>query len=424
MATLAKIQALRGMKDVLPDESAIWLTLEKIINQLFSSYGYKNIRTPIVEKTTTFSKAIGSTTDIVEKEMYSWDDLNGESISLRPEGTAGCVRAVIEHNLMRQGTQKVFYQGTMFRHERPQQGRYRQFNQVGAEVFGVSSAKIDAELIAMSHQLWQKLGLKDISLEINTLGTAATKTKYKNILINYFTKHKHKLDEHSLKRINTNPLRILDSKDKNTHLIVKQAPKLSTCIDYESKKHFDEFINYLDCLNVNYKINEYLVRGLDYYNSTVFEWISHDLGTQNAICAGGRYDNLIAKMGGKATPAIGFALGMERLILLLKKQKINLVKPQTSVYLIASNIKTQLKSMQVAESLHNAIPKLILYNGTSISSLQNQLKKADKIKADYALILAENELNNNTISIKPLRTDKAQQEMSLSELINHLKEKV
>ncbi len=416
-----KIQAIRGMNDLLPKDSGLWLSLEKTIFDLFISYGFKNIRTPIVEKTDTFCRAIGEATDIVEKEMYSWKESNGESLSLRPEGTAGCVRMMIEHNLPREGIQKVFYQGAMFRHERPQKGRYRQFHQVGVEVFGADTAKIDAELMAMTHSLWQNLGLKNLTLEINTLGSAAARANYRSVLVEYFTQYKDQLDEDSTRRLSSNPLRILDSKNKDMQSLINAAPKLMDHLDEDSSKHFDEFKAYLQCLDIPYIINTRLVRGLDYYNRTVFEWTTTDLGAQGTICAGGRYDGLVEKMGGKSTPAVGFALGLERLVLLLEAQDITLGKPPLSIYLVALGDNAQIKSMQISSQLHHALPKAILYNDITLGSFKAQFKKADKANADYALILGEEEIQNNQIAIKPLKGQGEQQTMSLEEAIQYFK---
>jgi len=416
-----KIQAIRGMNDLLPKDSALWLSLEKTIFDLFVSYGFKNIRTPVVEKTDTFCRAIGEATDIVEKEMYSWKESNGESLSLRPEGTAGCVRAMIEHNLPREGIQKVFYQGAMFRHERPQKGRYRQFHQVGVEVFGADTAKIDAELMAMTHSLWQNLGLKNVTLEINTLGSAEARANYRSVLVDYFTEHKDQLDEDSTRRLSSNPLRILDSKNKDMQSLINAAPKLMDHLDDESAKHFDEFKAYLECLNIPYVVNTRLVRGLDYYNRTVFEWTTTDLGSQGTICAGGRYDGLVEKMGGKPTPAVGFALGLERLILLIEEQGLLINKTPLLIYIVALGENAQLKSMQIAEQLHHALPEAILYNDITLASFKAQFKKADKASADYALILGEEEIQNNQIAIKPLKGQGEQQTMNLEDAIQFFK---
>lgn len=417
-----KIQAIRGMNDLLPKDSDLWVFVERTIADLFISYGYKNIRTPVVEKTDTFCRAIGQATDIVEKEMYSWHETNGDSLSLRPEGTAGCVRMMIEHNLPREGIQKVFYQGAMFRHERPQKGRYRQFHQVGLEVFGAPNAKVDAELIMITHSLWQKLGLKNVTLEINTLGSSEARESYREILVEYFSAHKDQLDEDSLRRLETNPLRILDSKNKDMQALINHAPKLMEHLDEESAQHFDQFKDYLDILNIDFVINTRLVRGLDYYNRSVFEWTTTDLGAQGTICAGGRYDGLVEKMGGKPTPAVGLAIGLERLILLLEEQKIAITNQQLAIYIITPNEQAQLKSMQIANTLHEAIAGAIIYNDITLGSFKSQFKKADKADADFALILGEEELNNNQVSIKPLKSQEQQQTLSLDEAIKYFKD--
>ncbi len=417
-----KIQAIRGMNDLLPKDSELWLKVERIIIDLFTSYGYKNIRTPIVEKTETFCRAIGEATDIVEKEMYSWKESNGESLSLRPEGTASVVRSMIEHNLPREGIQKVFYQGAMFRHERPQKGRYRQFHQVGVEVFGAEDAKIDAELMMMTNSLWKKLGLKNVVLEINTLGSQEARASYREILVEYFNKYKDQLDEDSLRRLSSNPLRILDSKNKDMQSLINSAPKLIEHLDDASAEHFQQFKNYLEHLDIKYKINTRLVRGLDYYNRTVFEWTTTDLGSQGTICAGGRYDSLVEKMGGKPTTAVGFALGLERLMLLLEEQNSIATKSNISIYIVALGAKAQIKSMQIASSLHDALPDAILYNDITLGSFKSQFKKADKANANYALIIGEEELNNNQVSIKPLRAQGSQQSMDLDSAINYFKD--
>ena len=417
-----KIQAIRGMNDLLPKDSSLWLAMEGVINKLLISYGYKNIRTPIVEKTETFTRAIGAVTDIVEKEMYTWQDLGGDSLTLRPEGTAGCVRMMIEHNLPREGIQKVFYQGPMFRHERPQKGRYRQFHQVGVEIFGAIDAKIDAELIAMTAQLWQKLGLKNVTLEVNSLGSNEARKEYRVLLYNYFSGHKSELDEDSLRRLESNPLRILDSKNTDMAPLIDNAPKMMDHLDEDSAKHFAEFTNYLDCLGIDYTVNSRLVRGLDYYNRTVFEWISNDLGAQGTICAGGRYDGLVEQMGGKPTPGIGFAMGLERLMLLISEQPESLTKQMPSLYFVALGDEAQQVSMRICNDIHQELPEVIVLNDISMGSLKSQMKKADKSNSDFALILGEKEINNNQIIIKPLKAQGEQQLMSLEGIIAHLQE--
>ena len=319
-----KIQAIRGMNDLLPADSNIWSFLDSTISNLLLSYGYKYCRTPNVESTETFSRAIGEVTDIVEKEMYTWKDNNGDYLTLRPEGTAGVVRMMIEHNLPREGIQKVFYNGPMFRHERPQKGRYRQFHQIGAEVFGASNAKIDAELISITDSLWKSLNIS-AHLEINSLGSADSRSSYRETLTKYFNDNKDKLDEDSIRRLNTNPLRILDSKNKDLKTLISNAPRMIDCLDSESNDHFNTLKVYLDQLEIPYEVNPKLVRGLDYYNRTVFEWVSNDLGSQGTICGGGRYDGLVEKLGGNPTPAIGFAMGLERIALLIHDKSNQLI---------------------------------------------------------------------------------------------------
>lgn len=417
-----KIQAIRGMNDLLPRDSNLWTFVERHMSDLFASYGYKNIRTPVVEKTDTFCRAIGQATDIVEKEMYSWKESNGDSLSLRPEGTAGCVRMMIEHNLPREGIQKVFYQGAMFRHERPQKGRYRQFHQAGLEVFGAPDAKVDAELMMITHSLWQKLGLKNITLEINTLGSSEARASYRDILIDYFSSHKDQLDEDSLRRLKTNPLRILDSKNPTMQDLINNAPKLMAHLDEESAQHFEQFKAYLNALNIDFVINTRLVRGLDYYNRSVFEWTTTDLGAQGTICAGGRYDSLVEKMGGKPTPAVGLAIGLERLILLLEAQEVTTQQQQLAIYIITPDKEAQLKSMQIASTLHQALANVTIYNDITMGSLKSQFKKADKAGADFALILGEEELNNDQVSIKPLKSQEQQLTLSLDEAIKYFKD--
>jgi histidyl-tRNA synthetase len=416
-----KIQAIRGMNDLLPSESSLWSALDETINNLMVSYGYKYCSTPIVESTETFSRAIGEVTDIVEKEMYTWKDTSGDSLTLRPEGTAGVVRMMIEHNLPREGIQKVFYNGSMFRHERPQKGRYRQFHQVGAEVFGVSDVKIDAELISITDSLWKLLGI-NASLEINTLGSSESRSAYRELLHDFFSENKDKLDEDSLRRLDTNPLRILDSKNKKMENLISNAPKMIDHLDEESRIHFSTLKNYLDSLEIPFVVNPKLVRGLDYYNQTVFEWISNDLGSQGTICGGGRYDGLVEKMGGNPTPAIGFAMGIERIALIVKDQSNQINKTRPHLYFVALGEKSQIESIKLSKKILSALPSIIITNDMSMGSLKNQMKKADKSNADFALILGEEELLNNQLSIKPLKGQGAQQLIKLEGIIHHLEE--
>ena len=416
-----KIQAIRGMNDLLPADSNIWNFLDSTISNLLLSYGYKYCRTPNIESTETFARAIGEVTDIVEKEMYTWKDNNGDSLTLRPEGTAGVVRMMIEHNLPREGIQKVFYNGPMFRHERPQKGRYRQFHQVGAEVFGVSDAKIDAELISISQILWKTLGI-DAELEINSLGSAQSRASYREILSGYFNDNKDQLDEDSLRRLKTNPLRILDSKNKELESLISGAPKMIDYLDDDSNHHFNALKNYLESLNISYKVNPKLVRGLDYYNQTVFEWISNDLGAQGTICGGGRYDGLVEKMGGNATPAIGFAMGLERIALLIEDKSDQIINKRPHLYFASIGDSANIESMNLSKKIIEALPHITITNDMSIGTLKNQMKKANKSEADFAMILGEQELSEGHISIKPLKGQGVQQSIKLEGIIHHLQE--
>jgi len=416
-----KIQAIRGMNDLLPADSEIWSFLDSTINNLLLAYGYKYCRTPNVESTETFSRAIGEVTDIVEKEMYTWKDNNGDSLTLRPEGTAGVVRMMIEHNLPREGIQKVFYNGPMFRHERPQKGRYRQFHQVGAEVFGASDAKIDAELISITDSLWKSLEI-NAQLEINSLGSLKSRSSYREILTRYFNDNKDKLDEDSLRRLKTNPLRILDSKNKDLESLISKAPKMIDNLDDESNDHFNALKKYLDCLDIPYSVNPKLVRGLDYYNQTVFEWVSNELGSQGTICGGGRYDGLVEKMGGNSTPAIGFAMGLERIALLIHDKSKQLITDRPHLYFISMGENAHFESMKISRNILQMMPNITITNDISIGTLKSQMKKANKSGADFAMILGEEELARNVLSFKPLKGQGVQQSIELEGIIHHLQE--
>jgi len=416
-----KIQAIRGMNDLLPADSNIWSFLDSTISNLLISYGYKYCRTPNVESTETFSRAIGEVTDIVEKEMYTWKDNNGDSLTLRPEGTAGVVRMMIEHNLPREGIQKVYYNGPMFRHERPQKGRYRQFHQVGAEVFGAFDAKIDAELISITHSLWKKLGI-DAVLEINSLGSAESRATYRETLTGYFNDNKDQLDENSVRRLTTNPLRILDSKNKDLASLISSAPKMIDHLDDDSNDHFNALKKYLDSLNISYNVNPKLVRGLDYYNQTVFEWISNDLGSQGTICGGGRYDGLVEKMGGNPTPAIGFAMGLERIALLIEDKSDQLISKRPHLYFASIGDSARFESMILSKKILETLPNITITNDLGIGNLKSQMKKANKSEADFAMILGEEELLEGLISIKPLKGQGVQQSIKLEGIIHHLQE--
>ena len=416
-----KIQAIRGMNDLLPADSQIWGFLDSTINNLLLSFGYKYCRTPNVESTETFSRAIGEVTDIVEKEMYTWKDNNGDSLTLRPEGTAGVVRMMIEHNLPREGIQKVFYNGPMFRHERPQKGRYRQFHQVGAEVFGASDAKIDAELISITDSLWKSLQI-NAQLEINSLGSAASRASYRETLTGYFSDNKDRLDEDSSRRLKTNPLRILDSKNKDLEALIAEAPKMIDHLDRESNEHFKSLKNYLDHLEIPYKVNPKLVRGLDYYNQTVFEWVSNELGSQGTICGGGRYDGLVEKMGGNPTPAIGFAMGLERIALLIHDKSKQLISDRPHLYFLSMGESAHFESMKISRQILEVMPNITITNDITIGTLKSQMKKANKSSADYALILGEEELAKNVLGLKPLKGQGVQQSIELEGIIQHLQE--
>jgi histidyl-tRNA synthetase len=400
-----RIQAIRGMNDILPDATALWRSIEQNFVAVLSSYGYKEIRFPLVESTQLFKRTIGEVTDIVEKEMYTFPDLNGDSITLRPEGTAGCVRACLENGLLYNQQQKLWYMGPMFRHERPQKGRYRQFNQLGVEAFGVSGALIELELISICRKFWEQLGFADlVQLQINTLGELSERQRYKKTLVDYLNDHHNLLDEDSKLRLNRNPLRILDSKNPEMQQLLINAPKLFDVLDEQSRTHFQSFCEGLDTLHIPYVVNPVLVRGLDYYGHTVFEWVTDQLGSQATICAGGRYDLLVEQLGGNPTPAAGFALGIERIYLLM--EKLVLLKQElqkNSLFVIAINDEAMLRAFMIAELVRSAYPGVEVTVNTAGGSFKSQFKKADKSGARLALILGENEMANEQISIKDLR---------------------
>ena len=417
------IQAVRGMRDILPEETPYWQFLESTVQNVLNSYGYQEVRFPIVEKTELFKRSIGEVTDIVEKEMYTFEDRNGDSLTLRPEGTAVCVRTGIEKGLLYNQTQKFWYAGPMFRHERPQKGRYRQFHQVGVETFGFAGPDIDAELILITRRLWQQLGLlPHLRLEINTLGTPESRVVYREKLIEFFSAHEEALDADSRSRLQTNPLRILDSKNPETQKIVANAPDMMDCMDQESKDHFERLCNFLDDNGVEYVVNPRLVRGLDYYSKTVFEWITDQLGAQGTVCAGGRFDGLVGYLGGKATPAVGFAMGLERLIALIIDLETHKVSPQTDCYLVLAGEAAQRKGLQLAENVHNALPHVKLMSHCGGGSFKSQMKKADRSGASIALIIGDDEIAAKSVNIKYLREEKPQRACEASKLIDFLAE--
>ena len=404
------IQAVRGMNDILPEHMPTWHFIEDTVRHLLSAYGYNEIRMPIVEKTELFKRSIGEVTDIVEKEMYTFEDRNGDSLTLRPEGTAGCVRAAIENGLLHNQVQKLWYRGPMFRHERPQKGRYRQFHQIGIEVFGLNGPDVDAELIIMTARLWKLLGLNDaVTLQINSLGSSASRVAYREQLVAYFSAHHDKLDEDSQRRLHSNPLRILDSKNPELRDIIEVAPKLTDHLDDESRAHFAELCALLAAAQVKYEINPCLVRGLDYYSKTVFEWVTDRLGAQGTVCAGGRFDGLVEQLGGKPTPACGFAMGLERLTALLENAHIPLERYRPHAYLVRVGDGAQQTGLVLAEQLRDALPELRLENHCGGGSFKSQFKRADKSGARVALILGEEEVTNGTIGIKYLREEREQE---------------
>lgn len=402
---MAKIQAIRGMNDLLPEQSPVWQYFEGKVKKVLAQYGYQEIRMPIVEQTELFKRSIGEVTDIVEKEMYTFNDRNGDSLTLRPEGTACCVRAAEQHGLLFNQTQRLWYAGPMFRHERPQKGRYRQFHQIGVECFGFKGPDIDAELIIMTARIWKELGLLDnVSLEINSLGLPEERAAFKADLVTYLAKFTSELDEDSLRRIETNPLRILDSKNSKTQEILVGAPKLSDYYGEESLSDFKGLLNLLDSAGITYTINSGLVRGLDYYSKTVFEWVTTALGAQGTVCAGGRYDGLVAQLGGKPTPGVGFAMGIERLVLLL--EELSLIPDDTKnlidIFVIASGEGCVEQAFQISEALRTQTSLRVLQNAGG-GSFKSQMKKADKSGAPLAIIIGEQELNSRQVILKALR---------------------
>jgi len=416
------IQAIRGMHDILPDQSPQWQYAEKIMREVLETYCYREIRLPIVEKTELFKRSIGEVTDIVEKEMYTFADRNQDSLTLRPEGTAGCLRACLEHGLLHNQVHRFWYYGPMFRHERPQKGRYRQFYQLGVETYGMPGPDIDAEIICLSDRLWRKLGIRDkLRLEINTLGTVEERLCYREHLVAYFKQHLDQLDDDSLRRLETNPLRILDSKHPPMQCLIQQAPELMDFLTEDSRHHFETLTATLDQLGIVYQINSRLVRGLDYYGKTVFEWVTDNLGAQGTICAGGRYDGLVEQLGGKANYAIGFAMGMERLLLLLEQLDCLPIQKPVDVYLIQLGAEAEKQGMLLAERIRNEVEGIKLMVNYSAGSFKSQFKKADKSGADYAIILGDDEINQGTAGLKPLRTDQPQQTLPIAELMTFLK---
>lgn len=415
------IQAIRGMNDLLPEQSPAWQQVEAVIRRVAAGYGYSEIRMPVLESTQLFKRSIGEVTDIVEKEMYTFDDRNGESVTLRPEGTASCVRAGNQHGLLYNQIQRLWYMGPMFRYERPQKGRYRQFHQFGIETFGLESADADAEVILLSARLWREFGIADqVELQLNSLGSNEARANYRDALKNYLSDYISELDEDSKRRLESNPLRILDSKDENTQRILEGAPSLSDYWDAESKEHFEQLTARVEAAGISYTLNERLVRGLDYYNRTVFEWVTTALGAQGTVCAGGRYDGLVEQLGGKATPAVGFAMGMERLVLLLQEQDKLTPRRVVDAYLMPLGEEAELNAPRIAEQLRNELPELRLVSHCGGGSMKKQMKKADKSGAEVALIIGADEIAQQQVTVKPLRTAEEQQTLGWQALIEFL----
>ena len=401
------LQAIRGMNDILPEQAPLWQHFEQVVRDWLRAYGYREIRMPLVEPTGLFKRAIGEVTDIVEKEMYTWSDaLNGESLSLRPEGTASCVRAALEHNLLFGSPQRLFYTGPMFRHERPQKGRYRQFHQVGVEAMGYPGPDMDVEHILMSARLWKQLGLSDIKLQLNTLGSSEDRARHRTRLIKYLEGHAEHLDEDAKRRLHSNPLRILDSKNPALQDIIAAAPKLLDDLDEVSLQHFETVQALLRVAGVPYEINPRIVRGLDYYNFTVFEWVTDQLGSQGTVCGGGRYDSLIEQLGGKPNTACGFAMGVERLLALMETQGSVPAAPTPDIYLAHQGEPALQVAIAAAEQLRDAGLQVVLHCGSG--NFKAQMKKANSSGARFAVIIGENEVNAGVVSLKPLRTQAEQ----------------
>lgn len=408
------------MHDLLPGESSLWAGVEQTVRQVLGAYGYQELRPPLLEKTELFRRSIGEVTDIVEKEMYSFEDRNGESLTLRPEGTAGCVRAGIQHGLFANPGQRLWYSGPMFRHERPQKGRYRQFHQVGVEAYGMPGPDIDAELILLCARLWRSLGIHDVRLELNTLGGSAERAGYRELLVAYLEGREGELDEDSRRRLYTNPLRILDSKNPRMEEIIAGAPRLSDSIAPECRAHFDALQAHLEEAGVPFVLNPRLVRGLDYYNRTVFEWVTDRLGAQGTVCAGGRYDGLVEQLGGRPTPAVGFAMGLERLVSLLADEAREAAADGPDVYLVVVGEAAARAGLLLAERLRDALPGLRLVTHCGGGSFKSQFKRADRSGARLALVLGDEEARTGRIAVKALREDAEQRVLEQSALADYL----
>ncbi len=412
------------MRDILPEQTPRWQYLERQVRDVLERYGYREIRMPLLEMTDLFRRSIGEVTDIVEKEMYTFLDRNGDSLTLRPEGTAGCVRAGIENGLFYNQVQRLWYQGPMFRHERPQKGRFRQFHQIGVEAYGMEGPDIDIEVVLITSRLWQALGLEGLELQINTLGTEEERSLYRDELVRYLSGHREKLDEDSLRRLETNPLRVLDSKNPEMQEVIAGAPALLDHLNNASRDHFQSLCEGLDAAGVPYVVNPRLVRGLDYYTRTVFEWVTDRLGAQGTVCAGGRYDGLVEQLGGRATPAVGFAVGIERLVSLMEESGQGPEQQELDAYLVLVGEGPQRQGTAISERLRDQIPSLRLLTHCGGGSFKSQFKKADQSGARVALVIGEDELARGVVGVKPLRGEGAQQEIPLPQLGAYLQQEV
>lgn len=416
------IKAIRGMNDTSPSETPLWQWVEGKVRSVLASYGYSEVRMPIVESTPLFARAIGEVTDVVSKEMYTfWD--NDEQLTLRPEGTAGCVRAAIENGWSYNNEQRLWYMGPMFRHERPQKGRYRQFHQAGVEIFGITNPEIDAELIILTARLWQELGIdKDVTLQLNSIGSLEARANYRSALVDFLQNHTALLSEEEKERLVKNPLRILDTKNPELQKVLDDAPKLLDYLDDESREHFAQLCALLDAVGISYEINPKLVRGLDYYNKTVFEWVTTALGAQGTVCGGGRYDGLVEQLGGHATPGVGFAMGLERLVLLVQEVNKNITLPSAvDIYLVFSGEGTTVSAFQLAEKLRSELPHLRVMTHCSGGNFKKQFKRADKSGAKFALVIGESEVQNAQVVVKDLLGGVEQQTMAMADVVAYLK---
>lgn len=418
------IQAVRGMHDIVPADTAYWQHFEANAREAISAYGYQELRFPVVENTELFCRAIGEATDIVEKEMYTFTDRNGDSLTLRPEGTASCVRAGIQHGLLHNQVQRFWYMGPMFRHERPQKGRYRQFHQVGIEAFGIAGPEIDVELILVAARLFERLGLSGLRLELSSLGCQEERRAYRTQLVEYLSARKSALDDDSRRRLEVNPLRILDSKNPSMRELVEQAPKLIDTLGESSRHHFDQVRSALDAASIGYTVNPRLVRGLDYYTHTVFEWVTDELGAQGTVCGGGRYDALVAQIGGRPTYGAGWAMGIERIISMLHAADSRVPQTEPHAYLAAVGAEARQCCTQIAESLRNEIPGLRLVLDAADDGFRNKLKRADRSGAAFALLLGDDEVRERQLTVKPLRTGEAQTVVPQQEIAAHLARRI